>query len=350
MARIRILIADDSVVARQAVTEALADDPQFEIVGTARNGRIAIEKLTQVKPDVIILDVEMPEMDGLAALTEIRKLTPYLPVIMLSAFTTRGAEVTVEALARGASDYVTKPKTDDLPSAIAELRAELTPRIVQLCVLGEKRRRRQLTGPAVAPSAPLLRGKRPEVVAVGSSTGGPNALRELLVGLGPGFPLPVVIVQHMPPMFTRLLAERLSIESGLKVVEATSGEALVPGTVYLAPGDYHMMVARAKEGLAVLLHQGAEVNSCRPSVDVLFRSVAETCGEASLAVVMTGMGSDGLAGCARLHAAHGRVLVQDESTSVVWGMPGLVAQAGLADRVVPLDDMAAEVRRIAGCG
>jgi len=158
----------------------------------------------------------------------------------------------------------------------------------------------------------------------------------------------VVIVQHMPPMFTRLLAERLAIESGLKVVEAAAGDPVVPGTVYLAPGDFHMVVARAKEGLALLLHQGAEVNSCRPSVDVLFRSVAESCGEATLGVVLTGMGSDGLAGCARIHAAHGKVLVQDESTSVVWGMPGLVAQAGLADRVVPLDEMAAEVLRIVG--
>jgi two-component system chemotaxis response regulator CheB len=309
---------------------------------------VALEKLAQLKPDLVILDVEMPEMDGLAALTEIRKVAPFLPVIMLSAFTTRGAAVTVEALARGASDYVTKPKTDDLPAAVEALRAELTPRIVQLCVLGEKRRQRKPAAPARPQSAPTT-GQRPEVVAVGSSTGGPNALRELLVGLGRDFPLPMLIVQHMPPMFTRLLAERLSIESGLKVVEATSGDTLVAGTVYLAPGDYHMMAARSKEGLAVLLHQGAEVNSCRPSVDVLFRSVAEACGEATLGVILTGMGSDGLAGCARIHAGRGRVLVQDESTSVVWGMPGLVAQAGLADRVVPLDELAAEVRRIAGC-
>lgn len=349
MGRIRILIADDSVVARQAVTDALSADPRFEVVGTARNGRVAVEKLALLKPDLVVLDVEMPELDGLAALTEIRRLAPHLPVVMLSAYTTRGAAVTVEALARGASDYVTKPTTDDLPTAVAKLREELTPRIVQLCVLGERRRRRRATTPPTGTPARGPTGKRPEVVAVGSSTGGPNALRELLVGLGKDFPLPLLIVQHMPPMFTRLLAERLAIESGLRVVEAASGDALAPGSVYLAPGDYHMMVARGKEGLAVLLHQGAEVNSCRPSVDVLFRSVAETCGEAMLAVVLTGMGSDGLAGCARVHAAHGRVLVQDESTSVVWGMPGLVAQAGLADRVVPLDEMAAEVRRSVGC-
>jgi two-component system chemotaxis response regulator CheB len=286
-------------------------------------------------------------MDGLAALTEIRKVAPYLPVIMLSAFTTRGAAVTVEALARGASDYVTKPKTDDLPAAVAALRAELTPRIVQLCRLGEKRRPRRVTDTVPAP-APMT-GRRPELVAVGSSTGGPNALRELLVGLGRDFPLPLVIVQHMPPMFTRLLAERLTTESGLKVVEATGGDVLVPGTAFLAPGDYHMIVVRCQDGLATLLHQGAEVNSCRPSVDVLFRSVAETCREASLGVVLTGMGSDGVAGSAQIHAAHGRVLVQDESTSVVWGMPGLVAQAGLADRVVPLDGLAAEIRRFAKC-
>jgi two-component system chemotaxis response regulator CheB len=348
MAPIRILIADDSVVARQAVSEALAADPQFQVVGTARNGRIAIEKLVQLKPDCVILDVEMPELDGLAALSEIRQRQPYLPVIMLSAFTTRGAAVTVEALARGASDYVTKPQSDDLPAAIAALQTELTPRIVQLCRLGERPRRPRAAPPPLPATAPAT-GRRPEIVAVGASTGGPNALRELLVGLGRDFPLPVVIVQHMPAPFTRLLAERLAIESGLKVVEAASGDALAPGGVYLAPGGYHMIVARAKEGLAILLHQGAAVNSCRPSVDVLFLSVAETCGEATLGIVLTGMGSDGLAGCARIHAANGRVLAQDESTSVVWGMPGLVAQAGLADRVVPLDEMAAEVRRIAGC-
>ena len=347
MAPIRILIADDSVVARQVVTDALADDPQFEVVGTARNGRLAVEKVAQLAPNLVILDVEMPEMDGLAALTEIRKVAPHLPVIMLSAFTTRGAAVTVEALARGASDYVTKPKTDNLPAAVAALRAELTPRIVQLCVLGEKRRRRRPASPEAGLLAPAGR-KRPEVVAVGASTGGPNALRELLVGLGRDFPVPLVIVQHMPPMFTRLLAERLTIESGLKVAEAASGDALGRGTVLLAPGDHHMMLARANGSLAVLLHQGPEVNSCRPSVDVLFKSVAETCGEAALVVVLTGMGQDGLAGCARIHAAGGRVLVQDESTSVVWGMPGLVAQAGLAHGVVPLEEMAGEIRRVAG--
>jgi two-component system chemotaxis response regulator CheB len=349
MPRIRILIVDDSVVARQAVTDALATDPQLEVVGTARNGRVALEKVAQLAPDVVILDVEMPEMDGIVALTEIRRVSSDLPVIMLSAFTTRGAAVTVEALARGASDYVTKPKTDDLPTAVAALREELVPRILELHASGGRRRRRR-TADATAPHPVATRGKRPEVVAVGASTGGPNALRTLLMGLGRDFPVPLVIVQHMPPMFTRLLAERLSLESGLKVAEATSGDALARGTVLLAPGDYHMRLARASDGLAVLLHQGPEVNSCRPSVDVLFRSVAETCGDAALAVVLTGMGQDGLAGCARVHAAGGRVLVQDESSSVVWGMPGLVAQAGLAHGVVPLEELAGEVKRLAGGG
>ncbi|HEY3356726.1 MAG TPA: chemotaxis response regulator protein-glutamate methylesterase [Polyangia bacterium] len=347
MPRTRILIVDDSVVARQMVADALAEEPQFEVVGTARNGRVAVEKVAQLAPDLVLLDVEMPEMDGLTALTEIRRVAPHLPVIMLSAYTTHGAEVTVDALARGASDYVTKPDTDDLAAAVVALRAELTPRIWQLCVLGERRRPRRAaaaTGPAAA------RGQRPELIAIGASTGGPNALRELLVGLGRDFPVPLVIAQHMPPMFTRLLAQRLAIESGLQVREAVGSDALVPGVVLLAPGDHHMVVVRANAGLAVLLHQGPTENSCRPSVDVLFRSVAETCGEGALALVLTGMGQDGVAGCGRIREARGRVLVQDESTSVVWGMPGLVAQAGLAHAVVPLDEMAREVRRLVGRG
>jgi two-component system chemotaxis response regulator CheB len=183
---------------------------------------------------------------------------------------------------------------------------------------------------------------------VGASTGGPNALCELLVGLGADFPVPLVIAQHMPPMFTRLLAERLALESRLKVTEAASGDALGPGIALLAPGDHHMRLVRATTGLAVLLNQGPAENSCRPSVDVLFRSVAETCGDAALAVVLTGMGQDGVGGCERIRAAGGQVLVQDESTSVIWGMPGLVVRAGLAHRVVPLDEMAGVIRRLVG--
>jgi two-component system chemotaxis response regulator CheB len=345
MPRIRVLVVDDSVVVRRLVSDALSTEPMCEVVGAAANGRIAIAKIPQVNPDVVTLDIEMPEMDGLETLTEIRKKYPHLPVIMFSALTERAAAATLKALALGATDYVTKPSAANVAGALEHVRSELVAKI--LC-FGNGRGR--VTPPPVAATRPVERGVRAapratrvDVVAIGTSTGGPNALAAVLARLSASFPVPVVVTQHMPPLFTRLLAERLNASSALHVVEARGGEALEPGQVLVAPGDYHMGVRREGTAFRTVIHQAPPENSCRPAVDVMFRSVVEVYGAHTLALVMTGMGQDGLRGCELVREAGGQVVVQDEATSVVWGMPGYVARAGLADAVVALDDIHVEI-------
>jgi two-component system chemotaxis response regulator CheB len=345
VSKIRVLIVDDAVVIRRLVADELSADPALEVVGTAANGRLALAKLPQVSPDLVILDVEMPELDGLATLKEIRKIYPKLPVIMFSALTERGAEATLDALALGATDYFAKPSSSNgVEASLQVIRNELIPEIKALC------RRPQLSAPISAPPRPVVTPpsqtiSRVEIVAIGASTGGPNALAELFSGLPAALPVPIVIVQHMPAMFTRLLAERLASQFRLKVEEGRSGTVLQSGCAWIAPGDYHMMVVRDGSQARVLVHQDPPENSCRPAADVLFRSVAQAYGPSSLTVVLTGMGQDGLRGCEALKAAGGKVLVQDEQTSVVWGMPGYVARAGLADRVLPLSLIGTEIAR-----
>jgi two-component system chemotaxis response regulator CheB len=352
MSKTRVLIVDDAVVVRRLVAHLLSQDPALEVAGTAPNGRIALAKIGQLSPDVVLLDVEMPEMGGLEALAALRKTHPLLPVVMLSRFTQRGAATTLEALALGANDYVTLPEpARGTSAALQELGAQLIPKIKQLG--RQARPPANGAGAAPAPAAlirppvdPLFRPRAAvEVVAVGASTGGPNALAAVLSAFPADFPVPVVVVQHMPPLFTRLLAERLTSLTVLAAREAVAGEALVAGTVWLAPGDYHLVLAR--DGTAVRLgtHQGPAENSCRPSVDVLLRSAADVYGAGVLAVVLTGMGQDGLRGCERVREAGGQVLAQDQASSVVWGMPGFVARAGLADQVLPLPEVGAEIVR-----
>ena len=339
MPKTRVLVVDDAVVFRRLVAEALSADPAIEVVGTAANGKIGLAKLTQVNPDLVILDVEMPEMDGLATLREIRKTHPKLPVIMFSALTERGAAATLDALALGATDYFAKPAAGGLEGSLRVIREELIPEIKALCGKAAE---------PVAPvaAAPVSRGWAPvEVVAIATSTGGPNALAEVFAGLPADLPVPVVIVQHMPPMFTRLLAERLSAQHAVKVEEGRPGGPLRPGHAWIAPGDFHMAVARDGTLVRVMLNQDPPENSCRPAADVLFRSAARTFGPNALAVVLTGMGQDGLRGCEAIRGAGGQVIVQDDATSVVWGMPGFVAKAGLADRVLPLGLIAPEIVR-----
>lgn len=340
MPKLRVLVVDDAVVFRRMVAEELAADPAIEVVGTAANGKIALAKLTQVNPDLVILDVEMPELDGLATLREIRKTHPKLPVIMFSALTERGAAATLDALALGATDYFAKPATaGGLEASLRVIREELVPEIKALC------RRAVATPPAVAAAPPRLGGAAVEVVAIATSTGGPNALAEVFAGLPADLPVPVVIVQHMPPMFTRLLAERLSAQHAVKVEEGRSGGLLRPAHAWIAPGDFHMTVARDGTQVRVILNQDPPENSCRPAADVLFRSVARTFGPGALTVVLTGMGQDGLRGCEQIRGAGGQIIAQDEATSVVWGMPGFVSRAGLADRVLPLGLIAPEIVR-----
>lgn len=356
MPKIRVLVVDDSVVIRRMVSDVLAGEPDIEVAGAAADGRIALQKIDQVNPDILTLDVEMPVMDGLETLRQLRKTHRHLPVIMFSTLTERGASATMDALALGASDYVTKPaNVGSAAAALEKIRAELIPKIRAHVPQAATSAARPFSMPApqVAPFPFQLGAQRPitsrvEVVAIGTSTGGPNALGDLVPLLPPNFPVPVVIVQHMPPIFTKFLADRLSAKSQMPVVEASNLQELLPGHAYIAPGDFHMMVERSKEGFRIRTQQEQPENSCRPSVDVLFRSVAEVYQGDALAVIMTGMGQDGLRGCGRIREGGGQILAQDEATSVVWGMPGYVANAGLADAVLPLGLIAGEiVRRVA---
>lgn len=347
MARLRMLVVDDSAVIRRLVSEALASDPSIEVASTAPNGKIALDKIEQLRPDAVTLDVEMPVMDGLETLRQIRRRWPRLPVIMFSTLTERGASTTLDALALGASDYVAKPSNSGkLDEGLAAIRSSLIPKIKALCAHLDLTGVR-VTRPTVLRSLPrhVPLSAAVKILAIGVSTGGPQALEKILPRLPGEFPVPVVIVQHMPKIFTRLLADRLSASSALSVRECVPGAALAPGQVWIAPGDFHMQLRKGGGNVVLETNQAPPENSCRPAVDVLFRSVAEIYGGSVLSVILTGMGSDGLRGCEAIHAAGGRIFVQDEASSVVWGMPGAVANAGIADKVLPLDEISEEVCR-----
>jgi two-component system chemotaxis response regulator CheB len=415
---IRVLLADDSSVVRKLVAAVLSADEGIEICGMAGNGADAIAKIEQLQPDALVLDMEMPVMDGLQTLAALRPRWPHLPVIIFSTLTERGATATLDALAAGASDYVTKPThAKSINEAVGQVRLEIVPKIKALCArvanppvpattayapaptqapsypapapatslrahppviapgldtsfapaprpLAPAAPAHQLPAtppvferavPAV-PSAPptLARRSGPrvavELVAIGVSTGGPNALAEVLARIPTDLAVPVVIVQHMPTMFTRLLAERLDRLSPLGVQEVSSPVQLQAGHVYLAEGGRHMVVERRAGALWALNNDAPPENSCRPSVDVLLRSVAAACGARTLAVILTGMGTDGLAGCKVLSAAGATIFAQDDQTSVVWGMPGAVVSAHLAESVLPLDHVAPEIVRAVGRG
>ncbi|MBI3474316.1 MAG: chemotaxis response regulator protein-glutamate methylesterase [Acidobacteria bacterium] len=346
MASIRILVVDDSVVIRKLLSDTLAGDKAFEVVGTASDGHIALSKIPVLKPDLVTLDIEMPVMDGLQTLAAIRKLYPRLPVIMFSTLTERGAAATLEALSLGASDYATKPSNTGSPTiAIERIQSELIPKIKVLCSVVPLK---LLPLPGLRPT-PKVRTRpspsRIEVVAIGTSTGGPNALAEVLPRIPEDFPVPIVVVQHMPPIFTRLLAERLASRSAIAVEEGRAGMVLAPGRAWIAPGNFHMRVLKAGVHCTLSMNQAPPENSCRPAVDVLFRSVAAAYGANVLGVVMTGMGSDGVLGSQAIRDAGGEVIIQDEDSSVVWGMPGLVHASGLADAAYPLNHLATEITR-----
>ena len=355
MRKIRVLIVDDSVVARRIVGHVLSADTDLEVGGVAANGRIALAKIQQVNPDVVTLDVEMPVMDGIETLKGIRQQHVSMPVIMFSTLTARGAEATLDALAAGASDYVTKPgKVSDIGEAKQRIREQLIPKIKGLCGhLGVA------AAPTLIPPADRTPKRRqvkpipqrprpPSVLAIGVSTGGPMALAQLLPQLPGDLPIPILLVQHMPPLFTQFLAERLAASSALSVRQGIQGGLVEPGLVWVAPGDYHMQVERDEGQVRLTLNHEPAENFCRPAVDVLFRSVVEVYGGGTLGVILTGMGQDGLRGCELIHSAGGQVLAQDEASSVVWGMPGFVVRAGLADRVLPLDRIAGAIIKRGG--
>jgi two-component system chemotaxis response regulator CheB len=340
--KIRVLVVDDSVVMRRLLSEAIASDAELEVAGYAANGQIALSLLDQVKPDLVTLDVEMPVMNGLVTLKAIRASGRKLPIIMFSTLTNRGAEATIDALAAGASDYLAKPAgAGDYTTAKERIREALLPKVKALCRRPATAvpRRTEVLRPSPRPLPYKRRAEPINVVAIGCSTGGPNALTQLLPAIPADFPAAIVIVQHMPPAFTRFLSQRLSSLCQLPVEEAEAGAELAPGKMWVAPGGSHLVVERDGAQTRLATNQNAPENSCRPSVDVLFRSVAQVFGNRALGVVLTGMGQDGLRGCESLAAAGAEIVVQDEATSVVWGMPGFVARAGLADTVLPIAEI-----------
>lgn len=344
-APIRILIVDDSAVTRMLLSDALAGDPGLEVVGTASDGRAARAAIPLLKPDLVTLDIEMPAMDGLETLAVLRKLYPKLPVIVLSTLTERGAAATIKALALGAADYATTPSTIDTPEVATErIRNHLIPKIKALCGLG-RMKPLPLSGSRPALKDRVRFNQSIEIVAIGTSTGGPDALAEVLSWIPSDFPVPIVVVQHMPPVFTRQLAERLANSSAIPVEEGRAGVIISPGRAWIAPGDFHMKVIRADVGWQLNLSHGPPENSCRPAVDVLFRSVAQAYGAGVLGVVMTGMGADGVRGAQDIRDACGEVIIQDEASSVVWGMAGMVHASGLDDAAYPLDRLGPEITR-----
>jgi two-component system chemotaxis response regulator CheB len=354
----RILIVDDSAVMRSLLRSVVCAEEGLEVAGTAADGESALSAIESLHPDLILLDVEMPVMDGLATLRQMRARGYRMPVIMCSSLTQRGAQVTIEALACGAADYVAKPAGQaSREAATRALAMDLIPRIRALTSrpqpqpLVPSAARSPLALPMPPAHKPQPVSSTPVVLAIGVSTGGPEALDLLLPALPANFPLPVLVVQHMPELFTKLFAQRLDGQCRLRAHEAAEGDSVRAGTIYIARGNWHMEVlAASRPGQPPTLHlnQGPLENHCRPAVDVLFRSAAAVYGSGVLALVLTGMGSDGLAGCRAIRERGGSVLVQDEATSTVWGMPGAVANAGLAHQVLPLQAIVPEILRIAG--
>ncbi len=351
--RTRILIVDDSAVMRSQLRAVISIDAGLEVAGTAADGESALSAIETLHPDLILLDVEMPVMDGLVTLRKLRERGHRMPVIMCSSLTQRGAKVTIEALACGASDYVAKPAGQpSREAAMQTLSQDLIPRIHALTTHLQSALPGAARTPLLVPIAPFEATpilSTPTALVIGVSTGGPAALDILLPGLPANFPLPVLLVQHMPELFTSLLAERLNSRCPLQVREAVEGEPVLVGSVYIAKGNWHMEVqpgARIGLPATLRLNQGAPENHCRPAVDVLFRSAATVYGAGVLAVVLTGMGSDGMLGARIIREHGGSVLVQDEASSTVWGMPGAVAAAGLAHNVLPLNAIAGEILRI----
>jgi two-component system chemotaxis response regulator CheB len=364
--RTRILIVDDSVVMRSLLRTVVSRDAGLEVAGTAADGDAALRMIASTRFDVILLDVEMPVKDGLATLRELRARGHRMPVIMCSSLTQRGASVTIEALAGGATDYVAKPSGQSGREAATEaLAQDLIPKIHALTGQAQA----GIAGSGLAPGSGMGAGAMrfppalaamsglkaqpmtgtPAVLVIGVSTGGPAALDVLLPALPGDFPLPVLIVQHMPEVFTGLFAQRLNGRCRLRVREGAEGDAVRAGTIYIARGNWHMEVlaeVRAGSGPTLHLSQGPLENHCRPAADVLFRSAAGVYGAGVLAVVLTGMGSDGMLGCRAIREEKGGVLAQDQASSTVWGMPGAVANGGLANRIVPLNAMAAEIQRV----
>jgi len=375
---IRVMIVDDALAARGFVKRWVDAEPDLELVGSLRNGREAIEQLEKIDPDVVVLDVEMPEVDGITALPQLLQKKPDLAIIMASTLTRRNAEISLKALALGALDCVPKPEAHER-TASDDFRRELIEKVRHL---GSRRFRRRISARAPQPSAapahlrrlepapalapalapavtpPIAKSHHvaairgmprlsPKVLLIGSSTGGPQALTEVVSHIGKIVDrVPVLITQHMPPTFTTILAEHLARVSGRVVREGVEGEPVLPGRIYLAPGGIHMRVKKRDGQAVIALDNSAPVHFCKPAVDPLFSSAAQIWGNGAFGVILTGMGCDGTDGGSEIVAAGGAIIAQDEETSVVWGMPGAAAEAGICSAVLPLTDIAPKIVKV----
>ncbi|MFQ5691701.1 MAG: chemotaxis response regulator protein-glutamate methylesterase [Nitrospinota bacterium] len=336
------MVVDDSAVIRGLLGRLIDREPDMVLTTTASNGESALTALRAHPTDVVLLDIEMPILDGLSAIPGLLRDCPDVRIIMVSTLTQRGAEQTIHALSLGAADYIAKPTNLRAGSGMEVISAELLAKIRALA----PRRSRPSGGEAFVLRPRPAAARPPRVLVVGASTGGPNALAALLPQLSASLSLPILVVQHMPPVFTAMLAERLARETGKASGEAEDGQSIEPDRIYVAPGDYHMVVRTDGEKRILRLNQDPPENFCRPAVDPLFRSAAQAYGQEVLGVILTGMGEDGRQGSEAIAHRGGVVLAQDEATSVVWGMPGAVARAGLASAVLPLSDIPSQVLRI----
>jgi two-component system chemotaxis response regulator CheB len=357
------MIVDDSAVIRGLPARFLEAESDISVVASVSNGQMALDRLERTDVEIVVLDIEMPIMDGMTALPLILRKRPGIQVLMASTLTRKNAEVSLRALALGAADYVPKPSsTSEIHSADA-FKNELTAKVTALAEAGRSGRSRTPRPATAGPAAPALAKKsllssgaplslrqqpiqRPDLIAIGSSTGGPQALFKLLKDFGGSVSQPILITQHMPPTFTSLLAEHITKTSSMPCTEAKDGESIRPGHIYLAPGDYHLIVEKGVSGNILRLTQEERENYCRPAVDPMLRSLVPLYGSRLLVIILTGMGSDGCKGAQRVVAAGGSVIAQDEETSVVWGMPGAVATAGICSAVLPISDIAPYVRKL----
>jgi two-component system chemotaxis response regulator CheB len=344
MEKIRLLVVDDSLVIRRALRECFRADPEIEVIGVAENGLKALEQIKSLRPDVVTLDIEMPEMNGLETLKNLRDQGSMVPIIMFSKYTSEGATATLEAFELGASDVVAKPESHGGKGSSCEtVRRQLATRIRALGRRGRSSSARESLFAQEA-AAVVTADYRPsaqiEAVGISISTGGPTALIELASELSPSLEVPIFITQHMPPMFTKFLAERLSARGSIPAFEVAEGMVAQPGHMYIAPGNFHIEVSRRENDILLNLSQAPHENSCRPSADVMLRSLAKAYGTNLLSIVMTGMGQDGRRGCEVVKMTGGTVVAQDQESSLVWGMPRAVISAGLHDAVMPLSAMA----------
>ncbi len=344
MPSIRVLIVDDSSVVRRILKTVLLSDPDFNLVGAGCDGKEGIELALKLKPDLVILDVDMPIMNGLEVLAELKQQNPELPIIMFSSLVQKGSLITLDAISLGADDYYCKPSTSSPEETIELLKKDLLPRMKAVF-----KKNQSSSGVYDLPQAvkkihkQVVKSVTPKILAIGISAGGPEALKVLLMALPSPLPVPAIITQHMPAGFTKSLADHLNSQTRHAVTEAVDGDTLVNGKFLLAPGDYHMVIEPSLAGNKVRLNQGPAENYCRPAVDPMLRSVAKVYGSSALTVIMTGMGQDGLEGCKVIHKAGGKILVQDKTSSVVWGMPGSVYKEGLADEALSIQDLSTEI-------